>query len=796
MASTESFQNFQRLIQYCSDSYNFKAAKIIENQLSKKIPNTPKDGPIIILVVGSAPSTVWAGIDSWSMLSEKIIKTICESFTLNSVEMVYEHFRKAIPQLPEEKIASHPIDIGNEIFKIYCNAESDIKVDIFKIIEEFDKFSSLRTKIRKAAAEAIQENKDKCNQIQLGYELIAHLFKHDIIDHIFNFNFDGLLDDTLENEMTLRPERIPFTTSYQYSTNKKNSKGKYHVKKVLNIHGHIDVPTSIRISKKEVDFLREELYQSINECFTDPYFDRESVVILSIGYSWSDLGIINFIKHKKEVEALFKYDRKANNKLYNDYYQSKRALKKEDKQLHFSRFLESLNQKGFKSTLLKETFRNEFGKVFKPIYANELAPNQDEKSGSRKIEDIHIDEFLWVLWNEIKNNINKKPFEIREATRHEIIGKIFGLDFSENVKELKFADLEPNHKYRDEHYLLFEFIIFWFASSGIVSISNLARVKRIYKIFKKSNHNNSINLRNSSLKQILKKFQHKVYNDSFEDLLIHKDVFNQRIKNEFIEEFLSPIITQLDKKIRQPKVEKNQIIIDRTEKFFDFLERKLLQIGNHDIDIEIIPGLDPRLDLHFNCPSEISNWAEFRYLLKNIIISQPDHLFIISENGRWAEEIIEKEKIKLSSLHIIGANYDLSDNKCADNYIKAQNEIFDKKVKRLVKNIYRSNMYWFAHNQHLVFGVKNNSIHEGIYYLRRNNGLLVSPVYLKQNKNDLKLLKNIFKKYLLSIKAENDNNKKRGLETRCLMNEPDQLDKNIAAFRKILDPKKLIGACP
>jgi hypothetical protein len=124
----------------------------------------------------------------------------------------------------------------------------------------------------------------------LTYELLAHLLKHRFLDAIISFNFDELLDQSIEDELG--------PNEYTRVVTERDWDPEYPVSSPLYIkmHGTASEPESLR-------FTQESYYwtpKSIN-ALVEKQFDVEHLVLLNIGFKMASFDFQYALRKPKEL---------------------------------------------------------------------------------------------------------------------------------------------------------------------------------------------------------------------------------------------------------------------------------------------------------------------------------------------------------------------------------------------------------------------------------------------------------------------------------------------------------------
>jgi hypothetical protein len=125
----------------------------------------------------------------------------------------------------------------------------------------------------------------------LTYELLAHLLHHRFLDTIISFNFDELLDQSIEDE--LGPNEFTRVVSERDFEPGEEVKGPLYVK----LHGTATEPDSLRFTKERYFTIPKSIASLVER-----RFDVEHLVVLNLGFSMVNDDFQYLLRKPKEVE--------------------------------------------------------------------------------------------------------------------------------------------------------------------------------------------------------------------------------------------------------------------------------------------------------------------------------------------------------------------------------------------------------------------------------------------------------------------------------------------------------------
>jgi hypothetical protein len=237
----------------------------------------------------------------------------------------------------------------------------------------------------------------------LGFEIIAHLFKHRFIDVIINFNFDELLDEAIEGEMG--------TAEYQHVLFEGECQGlapllvdrRLKIPLYIKPNGTVSHPSSMRFTREPRARLPEPMHglltQIIGGHWVDdpglrnlPTYRPYHVNLITVGFS---------LENPQFLEILQEVGREERNSGITLFHLN---------QGEGLRALEAAAQ-----TRELPRAREEFIDVDK-VEAEKESESEERKKG--------LAEAIRALWNAVSARF-QKPFRPRGIARHEIVHNLF-----------------------------------------------------------------------------------------------------------------------------------------------------------------------------------------------------------------------------------------------------------------------------------------------------------------------------------------------------------------------------------
>ncbi len=129
----------------------------------------------------------------------------------------------------------------------------------------------------------------------LGYELLAHLLKHRFLDAIISFNFDELLDQSLDDELGVDGYHR-LVSDRDCACAVENPDDPDYLPLYVKLHGTASEPDSLRFT--------QEAYYALPRKMTDvveTLFEGDRCVILNVGFGMSGLDLHRLLRVPQEL---------------------------------------------------------------------------------------------------------------------------------------------------------------------------------------------------------------------------------------------------------------------------------------------------------------------------------------------------------------------------------------------------------------------------------------------------------------------------------------------------------------
>jgi hypothetical protein len=129
----------------------------------------------------------------------------------------------------------------------------------------------------------------------LGYELLAHLLKHRFLDAIINFNFDELLDQSLDDELGVDGYRR-LVSDRDCVSAVENPDDPDYLPLYVKLHGTASEPDSLRFTQEAYYALPRKMSDVV-----ETLFEGDRCVILNVGFGMSGLDLHRLLRVPQEL---------------------------------------------------------------------------------------------------------------------------------------------------------------------------------------------------------------------------------------------------------------------------------------------------------------------------------------------------------------------------------------------------------------------------------------------------------------------------------------------------------------
>jgi hypothetical protein len=125
----------------------------------------------------------------------------------------------------------------------------------------------------------------------LTYELLAHLLQHRFLDAVISFNFDELLDQSIEDELGPNEYR-KIVTERDFEPGETVEQPLY-----IKMHGTASEPESLRFTRDRYYWTPESIVE-----FVEQQFDVEHLVLLNLGFSMASFDFQYLLRKPTQLE--------------------------------------------------------------------------------------------------------------------------------------------------------------------------------------------------------------------------------------------------------------------------------------------------------------------------------------------------------------------------------------------------------------------------------------------------------------------------------------------------------------
>jgi hypothetical protein len=529
----------------------------------------------------------------------------------------------------------------------------------------------------------------------LFFEIVAHLFKHRFIDIIINFNFDEVMDNVIEDEMS-GMEYHSIISDGDLSEELEDLMFSHRLKKpvYLKPHGTISHPSSLRFNKEQYYALPTRIAQLLKMLFEANY-NKKNKKLLKLNFIVVGFGM-------QSIDL---------NHILNEALTAREKLKSPEKAPVCNFFVfDMLEKHEYLSNISKTTSSDKIQLLFK---------NDDHlryiltepKTGKTDTEQLHLkDNTLESLFLQLWKNIEatfKQQQMIRSISRHLIISEVFA-QTDKTVLPLRIFQkkdkLNKGNEQKSEFYLHMriytELAILLIQSGGIINITQLkqSRVDKYYALYAKvnkllkqeRNKDTRLKIDKSTIAEYLEDFGFKKYKGYSGDTFVCIPPSKKTFKNYILTRLLIKI-KELKRKFPKPA---------ETISFDDALLRKYVD------QLAANPGWEIKPNFKEYDVSKFRNIKEENFL-------HTDFRF-----NYWRQQLFDKDWNVVLSVNK-KAGYIIEDNELGKQLKGSNKHMFavlsktdiasiDKvnKVNLDGYNCYPYPLHWRDLNQHLQLFIK------------------------------------------------------------------------------------------
>ena len=658
---SESWDAFQHLVQCMSKRYQSAC-------------NGDAERPRIVFIIGAGTS-VWSSMPLWGDIKGDVLDAAQSGFS--------EFLKEACIRLETT--------IGSD-----CRSMSDDRARRKRLIASAttDQLCAVACGIELAREKVLAKlrdlysgpgSKDAGLPPQLAYELIAHFIKHGFGDHVVSFNFDDLMTTALRSEMG--PDEFELIASDHALVGDPPQPGT-ELPRVIQLHGSVRSEPTLRFTMDSVGVLTPHMKRIL---LTTLFPDGRPVHLVSLGYSWHDSDLINW--------------------------------------------LASLSDRISSLTIVtRSQAENDLSGRVRDHAWRELRVLETSDIGERD-RVLSIDHVLWALWNELRSTIKPAP---PPAARHLILGYLFGPTVSMD-DQLLLGSQDLNNAHRPDTRLTAEIILHVIKCQGMVTASMMARDLRIRRYRQMVPH--------SLLKKTIKAF---LKAGSYPEVL--ETLFSSAVTTtDFAAIFDTLQFNTRD--LLEPRIKNERIHLvhrraytpNRSPSEADmapgFLEEHVGRIQSSP-EIEIVRSIDSRTEWMFNDAIPLTNFPMFEAKTQKVLVSTWTHLFLVAETGEWLtrDPFLDCMDATRNSREVLMINASLpseKDWKRKPLIDKTLDRDFDRLYETRRIQVSRAYMPWWQHNRHLTLAYNSNNgeFLGAVFFQRPNKASRISPVYTERRED-------------------------------------------------------------
>jgi hypothetical protein len=153
----------------------------------------------------------------------------------------------------------------------------------------------------------------------LCYEVLAHMMKHRFVDAVINFNFDELLDQSIEDE--LAPDEYYKVLSDGDSPPKGRAGRPYDLPVYIKLHGTVSHPSTLRFTREAYFGLPTQITEVVRNLLIGA-----PITVFSIGFamqSFEFIALLNQVTHNSDFFHVNTHEVKPEPSLNNRWKQQR-----------------------------------------------------------------------------------------------------------------------------------------------------------------------------------------------------------------------------------------------------------------------------------------------------------------------------------------------------------------------------------------------------------------------------------------------------------------------------------------
>lgn len=407
----------------------------------------------------------------------------------------------------------------------------------------------------------------------LCYEVLAHLLKHRCLDAVINFNFDELLDQSIEDEVGAgNYYRVVFDgdapddpRSWQDET------GRFRLPLYIKPHGTASHKSSLRFTRGDYVLLPPEVRKLLEVLVVGA-----PVVLIAIGYAMESVEFNAIIEHASHTDS--------------ELYVFKRSPLDVD--------CDGLRR----------------------LY---------EKGGHCEVTDAaSLEERMRQLWRAFAEQFTP-PFRPRGITRHELIAEMFGAP----VNRSNASVASP---IRDDHYLrdrtCVELALAVAKSKGFITLSEVSesRAGHYFGLYKRANRADPLTLHSlcSSLGFSSPSYSREAMRLGDVGVAQGGNTKSLIVDGQWFERHGAELLCQ--RLGDQLSANRRKWLHLNRNKFTDAVRA---MYDGEEVEIAF-PG-DGALSAYFRSPAKLSTFTSLRFHTQRLLAEKWDVLLVIAETAQW-----------------------------------------------------------------------------------------------------------------------------------------------------------------
>jgi len=557
-----------------------------------------------------------------------------------------------------------------------------------------------------AMTKTAEQREDVCSQISriystrhptlLVYELLAHLMRHRFIDAIINFNWDELLDQSIEDEMG-HGEYIEIISDRDCRASIQiDPSNQLYVPLHLKLHGTASDPETMRFTREAYFNIPERIRTTLRNLV-----GTQRCIVICVGYGLSDADFSEILTQPVELRV---FNLSANPL-------SPESISK----------VQSKRNTGVKQV-------TSFCDVC-PDYSSLGGP---ETPDGRRLMQYSCDYLLDALVDAIHERADSGPFEhvhLRSANRHRLLSQMMAWEASLNADGDAYV-----HYLRDR--CVIEILFASVRGCGLLSVASLVQDRcghyfdQYHLLCERNGGTPETWAKLCSVAGLIPQrrgnetYCARDYLDGAAratglsantlDSVFHEELRVFDVKA--IAEALPGMVTPQTRLRLQPRTARGSDVLAECHVGIEATLEELQAFS----EVEIHTQDDRICSRLFTEPRRITTFTTFNALTKHMVDAacasdEPVRLAICAETGQWLlgylDQLREQKNI---TIDLIVAFLDLR---------QALEKALGDRLKIM-------QLPWYRHNRHITVYCENDKPVMGIYFVRRLRSAFINPVWI------------------------------------------------------------------